>query len=124
MNFPANWPEDCPPRDALDAEGDVFRIVNHDPPITEDVATHFETGRLPKAPQCLRCGLSVFRDVRDAIHQRLLMPKLGRFIAGARLKAEHGRTKLTSGQQPTHTTLWTYDEINRTIVFAVVREEK
>ena len=25
MTFPANWPSDCPPRDAVDAAGLVFR---------------------------------------------------------------------------------------------------
>jgi hypothetical protein len=124
MHFPNTWPGDCPPQEALDAEGDVFRIVNNDPPIADDLASHFETGKLPKAPACLRCGLSVFREVRDAVHQQLLIPKLGQWIAKATLKAEHGKTKLTNGKQPTHTTWWTYDGVNRAILFAVVREEK
>ena len=60
MNFPETWPCDCPPQDALDAEGDVFRIVDHDPPIANDLTSHLETGRLPRAAPCLRAGLSVF----------------------------------------------------------------
>jgi hypothetical protein len=47
----------------------VFRLVHEDPPDASDFATHAETGRLPKAPACLRCGLSVFREKRDAEHQ-------------------------------------------------------
>lgn len=123
MNFPNHWPSNCPPEDAVDAEGDVFRIVYNDPPISEDFASHLETGKLPNAAPCLRCGLSVFREVRDAAHQRKLLPKLGRWIAKGILKPEHGKTQLTTGKQPTHTTWWTYDGVNREAIFAVVREE-
>ena len=123
MNFPDNWPANCPPQDAVDAAGDVFRIVKSDPPVAPDLASHFETGKLPNAPPCLRCGLSVFREVRDAVHQRTLFPKLGRWIARGSLASEHGKTKLTSGHQPTHTTWWAYQGVNRAALFAVVQEE-
>jgi hypothetical protein len=123
MNFPDSWPTDCPPQDAVDAQGEVFRIVNTDPPIAQDLASHFETGRLLKAPACLRCGLSVFREVRDAVHQRMLLPKLGRWIAKGTLESEHGKTKLTASKLPTHTTWWAFDGVNRAALFAVVREE-
>jgi len=82
-----------------------------------------ETGKLPTAPACLRCGLSVFREMRDAVHQRQLLPKLGRFIAQATLVAEHGKTKRTTGSQPTHTTWWAYEGVNRYRLFSVVQEE-
>lgn len=93
------------------------------PPTAADLASHHETGRLPNAPPCLRCGLSVFRDVQDAVHQQRLIPKLGRWIARGTLSAEHGQTKQTPGQQPTHTTWWAYEGINRAALFTVVGEE-
>lgn len=123
MIFPDAWPAACPPHDAVDAEGEVFRIVGHDPPVCEDMASHFETGRLQKAPACLRCGLSVFREVRDAAHQRSLLPKLGKYIVRATLTTEHGKTKLTTGKQPTHTTWWAYEGVNRPSLFSVIPEE-
>lgn len=123
MNFPKNWPNDCPPLDAIDAAGNVFRIAKHNPPTDIDFATHMETGKLKSAPECLRCGLSVFREFRDAMHQRRLMPKLGQWIARATLAAEHGKTKLTSGQQPTHTTWWAYEGVDRVDLFSVVAQE-
>lgn len=49
----------------------------------------------------------------DAVHQRLLPPKLGRWIAKGTLRPEHGKTKLTTGKQPTHTTWWAYDGVDR-----------
>lgn len=123
MNFPADWPSGCPPADAVDADGIVFRIVKNDPPLGSDFATHYETGRLKHAPECLRCGLSVFRQLRDAVHQRFLLPKLGPWIVQATPMAEHGKTKRTTGQQPTHTTFWTYEGVDRTALFAIVVEK-
>ena len=123
MKFPDTWPANCPPADADDAQGDVFRLVKHNPPLADDTASHMETGKLPTAPACLRCGLSVFREMRDAVHQRQLLPKLGRFIAQAELVAEHGKTELTKGTQPTHTTWWAYEGVNRHRLFSVVQEE-
>lgn len=123
MNFPADWPSNCPPADAVDADGVVFRIVKNDPPLAADFATHRETGRLKTAPECLRCGLSVFRDLCDAVHQRLLLPKLGPWIAQATLASNHGKTKSTAGQQPTHTTFWTFEGMDRAALFAIVVEK-
>lgn len=123
MKFPETWPADCPPADAIDTDGEVFRLVKHDPPQAEDTASHRETGKLPRAPACLRCGLSVFRELRDAVHQRQLLPKLGNLIARAALLAEHGKTKMTRGTQPSHTTWWAYEGVNRASLFSVVIEE-
>jgi|ERR1043165_2887373 hypothetical protein len=104
MDFPDNWPEDCPPEDADAADGQVFRLVKSNPHTASDFLSHHELGTLPKAPPCLRCGLSLFRTREDAEHQHRAYPKLGKFIATGMLKAEHGKAKLTQGRQPTHTT--------------------
>jgi hypothetical protein len=124
VNFPDTWPEDCPPDDAVDAEGDVFRIVRNDPPNAVDMATHMETGKLPKAPPCLRCGLSVFQELQDVIHQRSLFPKLGNLIARATLTSDHGKSKLTEGRQPTHTTWWAFEGVDRAALFSVIADEE
>lgn len=123
LQFPKDWPINCPPSDADDARGEVYRIVKHEPPEDADLESHHENGRLPKAPPCLRCGLSVFREIRDAVHQRHLIPKLGSLIAQATLQAEHGKTKLTEGKQPTHATWWAYEGVDRAGLFSVVGEE-
>lgn len=123
FHFPTDWPANCPPQDAIDADGVVFRLVRNDPPQHKDLESHHESGRIPKAPPCLRCGLSVFRELRDAAHLRHLMPKLGKWIAQATLQANHGKTKLTKGQQPTHTTWWAYDGVQRSTLFTIIQEE-
>jgi hypothetical protein len=122
MVFPSDWPSDCPPSSAVNAHGTVFRIVKNAPPLAADFATHRETGRLKSPPECLRCGLSVFRELGDAVHQRSLFPKLGQWIAQAILNADHGKMMLTAGQQPTHTTFWIYEGVDRPRLFAIVVE--
>jgi hypothetical protein len=121
--FAEGWPADCPPTDAIDAAGVVFRIVDHEPPTTADFVTHFESGRMRGAPPCLRCGLSVFREFRDAIHQRRLFPKIGGLVAQGTLSAEHGKTRLTTGRLPTHTTWWSYATVVRASLFSIAKEE-
>jgi len=78
---------------------------------------------MPNAHQCLRRGLSVFRELEDAIHQRRLLPKLGPFIARGDLAADSGKLKPTKGSQPTHTTWWVYQDVNRAARFAIEPDE-
>lgn len=99
--------ENCPPNDAEAASGDVYRCAKNNPPHTEDMKTHEESGRLPDADPCLRRALSVFRKQADAEHQlRLFRRWRKRYILRATLTAQHGLVKLTSGKQPTHTSWW------------------
>jgi hypothetical protein len=122
MNFSSDWPADCPPKDTPDAQGDVFRIVKENPPAPQDMLSHHETGRLLKADPCLRCGLSVFRLLEDALNQQRLLPKLGKRIAKGTLAPAHGKARPTPGQQPTHTTWWAYVGVERAALFVVVQE--
>lgn len=122
MTFPLDWPNDCPPAEAEAASGEVFRIVRESPASTADMLSHHETGRLPKAPACLRCGLSVFRTLEDAIHQQQLLPKLGKRIAMGTLVASHGKMQLTPGHQPTHATWWPCVFVDRVSPFSIVKE--
>ncbi|MBC7816999.1 MAG: hypothetical protein IAG10_08940 [Planctomycetaceae bacterium] len=122
MTFPNDWPADCPPTDAVDANGVVFRLVQSRPQTAVDFQTHFELGKMPTAPPCLRCGLSVFRTPEDAHHQFRAFPKLGRYLASGTLQSEHGKTKLTHGRQPTHTTWWVSEGVDRPRVFQVVED--
>jgi hypothetical protein len=122
MPLPDDWPKGCPPDDAEPAAGEVFRLVRSDPHTQGVFRTHHETGKLPKAPPCIRCGLSVFRSRQDAEHQYRAYPKLGRFIARASLPSTHGVTKLTEGRQPSHTTWWPFAGVDRAAIFAILEE--
>lgn len=118
--FPDDWPQGCPPADAEPAAGLVYRLVKNAPVLATDFRTHAELGKLPKAPPCLRVGLSVFRSRDDAIHQAALLPFLGDKLASGELQPVHGRTKLTAGRMPSHTTWWPYPDIDRTGPFLTV----
>jgi hypothetical protein len=122
MTFPQDWPSGCPSPDTPDAAGTVFRIVKGDPVTAGDMLSHHEMGKLPRADPCLRCGLSVFQELEDAQNQQQLLPKLGDKIAQAQLEAEHGKACLTKGQQPTHTTWWPYEGVDRASLFVIVQE--
>ncbi len=122
MTFPKSWPPDCPSADTPATSGDVYRIAKGDPITPEDMQSHHETGKLPKADSCLRCGLSVFRQVDDALNQQRLLPKLGKRIAKASLSPTDGKACFTKGQQPTHTTWWPYEGIDRAAQFVVIQE--
>jgi hypothetical protein len=99
----------------------VYRLVSHSPPAAADFSTHAELGRMLKAPPCLRVGLSVFRTLDDALHQHELLPFLGNRVAKAELNSTHGKTKLTTGKQPTHTTWWPYGGVERASPFIIVK---
>jgi len=122
MSFPLDWPAECPSAVTPDAEGEVFRIVKENPPGASDMLSHHETGKLPKADPCLRCGLSVFRTLDDALNQQKLLPRLGKRIAKGHLTDADGKAAPTPGQQPTHTTWWPFEGIDRAAKFVVVQE--
>jgi hypothetical protein len=117
---------DCPPHDAEPASGRVFRCAKANPPKTREMKTHEEKGSLSDADPCLRRALSVFRSQRDAEHQiRLFRRWKRRFVLSADLDHAHGKTKLTSGQQPTHTSWWPASSLSvegRAALFSLICE--
>ena len=113
MKFPDDWPQDCPPAGTPEADGVVFRIAKTDPPTAADVETHFEGGRMPKAPACLRCGLSVFDLRADAVHMSMLFSRIGAYVAEIELRPPHGKTELTPGRRPSHRTWWPHEGVDR-----------
>jgi hypothetical protein len=95
--------------------------VKHAPLSIEDFRSHAELGKMPKAPPCLRVGLSVFRTLEDTLHQQELFPFLGNRVARAELNPTHGKTRLTSGRQPSHTTWWPHSNVDRVAAFLLVQ---
>jgi hypothetical protein len=118
MQFPSDWPPGCPPEDAVDADGPVYRLVKSNPATPDDMQSHHEKQTMLNHPACLRCGLSVFRTRGDAEHQHAAYPKLGKFVASGTLRPEHGKVKQTG--RPTHTTWWVYDGVDRLAVITAI----
>jgi hypothetical protein len=119
-SFIPGIPADCPPDDAVPATDPVYRIVKTDPPTAADFLTPHETGRLKNRPPCLRCALSVYLTLQDAVAMRDYLPVLGNFIAVGEI-ADLGVAKLTEGMAPSHTTWWPFAEVDRHTPFKVVR---
>lgn len=117
MTFPDDWPAGCPPSDAVDAHGEVFRVARTNPPTAEDFKSYHELG-IARGDPILRCGVSVFLLASDAEHASRKFRNMGRVIAKATLRPEHGKTKQTG--RPTHTTWWPYVEVDRLSLFTVV----
>jgi len=117
MSFPADWPQGCPPDDAEDAHGEVFRVVKTDPPAAADFLSYHEMG-ITRGDPIRRCGLSVFRVRADAEHASRAFPNLGNVIARAVLAPEHGKVKQTG--RPSHTTWWPAEGVDRAALFTVV----
>jgi hypothetical protein len=44
--FPDDWPDGCPPDDADDASGEIFRLVKTNPPTVGDLQTHKSSSRV------------------------------------------------------------------------------
>lgn len=120
--FPKGWPENCPPLTSAPANGVHFRAAKTNPPGPDEFKTHAERGAAPKADPCLRSGLSVLRSMEDAVHQTQLFPKLGKLLFQGELTPDCGQTQLTQGRQPTHTTWWPCEGVDRASLFSFVRE--
>lgn len=121
--FPAWFPPNCPPADAADAEGVVFRFVSRNAVDAEDFLSHYERGEAPRAQPCRRCGLSVYRTLESA--RSKLRDLRGRYpdrfatyIAEGTLTPEHGKIK-QEGKDRDHHEWWAYEGVERRLPFRV-----
>jgi len=123
MRYPADWPPDCPPSDAVPAFGAAYRIVAGDPPRREDFLTLLEKGTAIANHLCMSAGLSLFRRYRDATHCAMKYPHLGSGIARAVLSSEHGATKPTPRGGNSHETWWPSSGLDRPALFTTTQGE-
>lgn len=123
FQFPTEWADhNCPPDDATDAAGAIFRVIKDTIPTDDDFLTHHEKG-VRRGPECLRRGLSVFQDLKAAQHCVDLFGQFGKHIATADLEPQHGKLKHTGNdRQPDHHTWWPYVGVQRTGMFVCVTQ--
>jgi hypothetical protein len=119
MEFPQEWPEDCPPDDSQDASGTFYRVGKSDPPAPGDFQSQAELGRAKDADNCLRVGLSIFAKLSDAKHLIRMNRRLGRFIYKGDLTEKHGKTKKTGKPSSSHMTWWPYAGVDRKAPFVI-----
>ena len=119
--YPVDWPENCPPPEA--ASGTVYRVCRSNPPAPEDFKSHAELGKQSKSSECMRRGLSVFRDGAEARHLTRIFPKLGSLVFRGELVPQHGKIKPTpTRDRPTHTTWWSYPSVDHAQPFCMDSE--
>lgn len=105
VRWPAHFPSCCPPTDARDLQGKVYRLVATDPPTAADMLSALERGAFPKKDQCQRAALSCALTVEDLAAIRNNVPKLrDQMIAFASLSAADGKIKQTG--RPGHYSMW------------------
>jgi hypothetical protein len=123
LRFPEWFPSDCPPPEASDAGGVVFRFAKRNPVAALDFLSHHELGLAPKAKPCSRAGLSVYRTIalaRRKLRQlRERFPaRFGAHIAEGSLAAEHGKI-MQEGADPDHHEWWAYEGFERHALFRI-----
>ena len=113
-NWPADFPEDCPPEQAVPANGTYYRIVRNDPPESSDFVSVYHLDRIRasrvirsgRRTQCETMGLSIYADMNDAVANARRFKNIGDKIARITLRAESGKTLKTDGGYPSHYTWW------------------
>ena len=113
LTWPADFPADCPPGEAADADGIYYRIAKNDPPEPSDFESlyHVDYDRAEQAVSrgkttCETMGLSVYTEMDHAIQCAGKYRNLGKKIVQLNLTQGSGRAALTSGTFDSHHTLW------------------
>jgi len=113
--FPQHFPLGCPPASAVDADGEVFRVVAGGHLTREDFASHHELGTAPKAPACRRCAVSVFDSFQGACHLLKLKPWIGNEISAGVLSPAAGKMQRMGSAG--HIEWWPYANVDRRSLF-------
>lgn len=109
-NWPNHFPEGCPPAEASDPDGELFRFTNRRSPNDRDFLSHYEKwpNRDWEDKACQARGLSVFRTMTDCLAMEAAVPAMKKkHIAVASLSVGEGVVaKTPSENSDQHHTLW------------------
>ena len=122
--FPAEWPDNCPPIEAISADLIVYRIAKTSPPTPDDFVTYREMKKPDHGRPCDAAALSVFTNKDDAKHYSDKYQYLGEFIATGKLGPTHGKIMrnprtLRGGKIVAHASWWAYLDVDRCALFVV-----
>jgi hypothetical protein len=126
MNFPAFFPDDCPPPDCEDFKGVFYHFVRgkiDNPENFVPYAILENDYSILKGVDCQKCGLSMLRTLAAAeLYWR--MPNLrSKNLAKGTLSSEYGKLKNTPTHKSSeHYTFWVFDGINISQYFEVICE--
>jgi hypothetical protein len=104
-DFPEYYPEQCPPCDAKDVEGIIFRFTARNTPHQRDFISFYE---LKIRDDCQSMGLSVFLSLEDCDEMKKKVPSMRKKkIASANLNNNYGKFANTpSTNSKRHMTWW------------------
>jgi hypothetical protein len=124
MQWPDYFPPDCPPAEAQLASGQVYRLIKAENPTSQDFKSYREIYPTRKfdMPECIVCGLSVYRDVGDITRLKARVPAMRKLqTATGELDASLGKILHTSGREKSHHTWWVAMGAKPWLVFNVVQ---
>lgn len=111
-DWPASFPSNCPPGDAVDANGRFYRLVDVAPPTADDFLSLSELVAAGKRKPrkridlCEAAGVSIFADAQDLQRIRLMAPFADCFVAVGDIDGS-GKLKPTPrGPSDSHHTWW------------------
>lgn len=124
MQWPEFFPDNCPPPHAFPTKGEVFRFVKNDPPKLKDFYSHRQNqpNRNFDKPECVVCGISVFRNIEDVLSVKRIVPAFKkRKIAEGALERFMGKMLNTpSYNADSHCTWWIPADIDPSSDFVCI----
>ena len=134
--WPAHFPADCPPSDAVAANGIFYRLAKTNPSKPRDFRSVYEDEpeRARKAieegrkTKCETMGLSVHADINDAITFARIFRNMGKNIVRVSLTPDSGvEIHSPSEKSKSHHTWWKpegFDPISRSQHISAVLSER
>jgi hypothetical protein len=120
MEFPAHFPERCPPKTSSEAKGDLFRFVANKPPQATDFVSHHLLGKkYDKEKHCEACGLSVLVSEADVKQFLRATPSFRKkYVAKGRVSPDWGKIAQTG--KFSHHTWWVPVGKSPELIFSVI----
>jgi hypothetical protein len=117
MEWAQHFPEDCPPRDAVEKSIIVYRFLEGDRIQELDFLTvrdKMPNRRFPEAEkECRACSLSVFVELEEVLRLQRRVPRWRKAVAIGQLNATSGKLKHTPSPQTnnSHHSWWVPIEV-------------
>jgi hypothetical protein len=76
--WPSHFPAQCPPAQAAEVSGSIYRFINGRAPLSKDFLSHYERdpGKEWGNTECNARGLSVLRSIEDCAQMRKGVPAM------------------------------------------------
>ena len=121
-SFPDDWPDCCPPDEAETPDGRFYACAKESPFSDIEFRSAFDRNVFKDGDQCRRRGVSILKDIKDAMSLIERYPRNYVHIGTADLVEAHGKILKTKSSYPSHYTLWPYGDVKLHEVFELVSD--